>query len=216
MLDERTITSSLEDLGYVRLKKYTYRALWSSADVEHFLFFNVWDKGRLLAGDFGLRNVAAERFAYECLRLFAGPLFEDIEYDPGYGCSMRFCLGMLAGWDCRSSLNISKMSEAILVNKVACDSRDVLLPVVRHVLSAADLIAFLIRDDESSRWFRTSGAIRAAKIVYLGRQLGMNAGDLELILQPFLREIDANLGVPFTHDWQHGRAFLKKVLNYVN
>ena len=40
MFDEKPITSGLAELGYLRLKKRTFKASWSSADVEHFLFFS--------------------------------------------------------------------------------------------------------------------------------------------------------------------------------
>jgi hypothetical protein len=91
-----------------------------------------------------------------------------------------------------------------------------LFPVVRSVLSAADLLSFLIRDDESSRWLRVSGAVRAAKIVYLGRQLGMQTIEIEAMLQPYLKEIAANIGTNATADWDSPSVFLEKVLQYAN
>ena len=38
MFDEKPITSALAELGYRRLKRRTYKASWSSEDVEHFCF----------------------------------------------------------------------------------------------------------------------------------------------------------------------------------
>jgi len=194
VFDERSMTPGLAELGYLRLKKRTYKASWSSTDVEHFLFFSLYGGGNYFTCDFGLRNPAAERFAVDCLRLFAGPIFQDVRFDPRFDCHMRFSLGMLAGWPSRSSLVLSKMSETALADKVKYDISNVLFPVVRSVLSAADLFSFLMRDDESSRWLRVSGAIRAAMIVYLGRRMGISTSELNAMLQSHLKDIAGSLG----------------------
>jgi hypothetical protein len=216
MFDDKSMTPGLAELGYLRLKKRTYRASWSSTDVEHFLFFSLYGGGNYLECDFGLRNPSAERFAIECLKLFAGPIFQDVRFDSRFDCHMRFSLGMSAGWPSRSSLVISKMSGAALADKVKYDVRNVLFPVVRSVLSTADLFSFLVRDDESSRWLRVSGAIRAAQIVYLGRQLGMETTELKAKLQPYLKEIGANIGGNAPGDRVSPSVFLAKVLQYAN
>jgi hypothetical protein len=41
MFDEKSIAPGLAELGYLRLKKLTYKASWSLTDVEHFLFFSL-------------------------------------------------------------------------------------------------------------------------------------------------------------------------------
>jgi hypothetical protein len=216
MFDERSMASGLAELGYLRLKKQVYRASWSSTDVEHFLFLSLYGGGNYFTCEFGLRNAAAERFAVECLRLFGGPVFRDVRFDPRFDCRMRFSLGALAGWPSRSSLLITAMSDAALNDKIKSDIRDLLFPVVRSVLCAADLFSFLIRDDESSRWLTVNGAVRAAKIVYLGRQLGLQTIELEAMLQPFLQEIGANIGRGPTEDGVSPAVFLNDVLCYAN
>src|SRR4029453_18776033 len=216
MFDEKSMVPALADLGYLRLKKRIYKASWSSTDVDHFLFLSLYGGGNYFACEFGLRNAAAERFAVECLKLFAGPIFQDVRFDPRFDCRMRFSLGMLAGWPSRSSLELSTMFGAELVGRVQSEISSLLFPVVRSVLSAADLLSFLIRDDESSRWLRVSGAVRAAKIVYLGRQLGMQTIEIEAMLQPYLKEIAANIGTNATADWDSPSVFLEKVLQYAN
>src|SRR5262245_13009858 len=134
MFDEKSITPGLAELGYLRLRRLTYKASWSSTDVEHFLFFSLYGGGNYFYCDFGIRNPPAEQFAVECLRLFGGSLFQDVRFDPRYGCHMQFSLGMWAGWPTRSSLVVSKMSPAALADKVQSDVRDTLFPVIRSVL----------------------------------------------------------------------------------
>jgi len=189
MFDEKPITSGLAELGYRRLKKRTYKASWSSEDVEHFLFLSLHSGRHYFTCDFGIRNPPAERFALECLKLHGGPFFQTIWFDPCYSCSMRFCLGRLAGWGSPSSLTISDMSETDLADKVKSDVRDLLLPAVRFILAPADLFSLLIKDVEPCRWLGVSGALRAAMIVYLGRRMGMETRELESMLQPHLRDI---------------------------
>ena len=189
MFDEKSITSGLAELGYRRLKKRTYKASWSSADVEHFLFFSLHSGGRYFSCDFGIRNPPAERFALECVKLYGGPAFQSIRFDPRDGCSMRFSLGGLARWGTRWSLTISDMSEATLADKVTCAVRDDLLPAVRSILAPADLFSLLIKDVEPCRWLGVSGALRSAMIVYLGRRMGMETRELKSMLQPHLRDI---------------------------
>jgi hypothetical protein len=211
MFNEKSITPGLAELGYLRLKKRTYKASWSSADVEHFLFFSLYSGGHYFIGEFGIRNPPAERFALECLKLYGGPAFQSVRFDPRYRCSMRFSLGRLAGWGFRSSLTISDISEADLADKVKSDVRDHLLPAVRSILAPADLFSLLIKDVEPCRWLGVSGALRSAMIVYLGRGMGIQTSELESMLQPYLRDITGSV--------QRGVApgfFLAEVLRQSN
>jgi hypothetical protein len=189
MFDEKPITLGLAELGYRRLKKRTYKASWSSPDVEHFLFSSLHAGRRRFSCDFGIRNPPAEQFALECVKLYGGPAFQSIRFEPRDGCSMRFSLGGLARWGSLWSLDISDMSEATLADKVTGVVRDLLFPVVRSILAPADLFSLLVKDAEPCPWLGVSGALRAAMIVYLGRGLGIQTGELESLLQPYLREI---------------------------
>jgi hypothetical protein len=212
MFDEKSIAPGLAELGYLRLKKRTFKASWSSADVEHFLFLSLHSGGHYFTCDFGIRNPPAERFALECLKLYGGPFFQTARFEPPrYRCSMRFSLGRLAGWGFRSSLTISDMSEVALADKVKSDVRDHLLPAVRSILAPADLFSLLIKDVEPCRWLGVSGALRSAIIVYLGRRMGIETRELESTLQPHLRDIIGGV--------QRGVApsfFLSEVLREAN
>jgi hypothetical protein len=39
MFEDRLMRKELAAIGYDRLRKYIYRAWWSTASVEHFLYF---------------------------------------------------------------------------------------------------------------------------------------------------------------------------------
>jgi hypothetical protein len=211
MFDEKSITPGLAELGYLRLKKRTYKASWSSTEVEHFLFLSLYGGGNYFVCEFGIRNPPAERFAVECLKSFGGPLFQTLRFDPRFDCHMRFSLGGLAGWGPRWSLKLSGMSEAALADKVKCDVRDLLFPVIRSVLAPADLFSLLIKDVEPCRWLGVSGANRAAIIVYLGRRMGMQTSELEPTLKPYLKEIAGSLGRDVA-----SCSFLEEVLRQSN
>jgi hypothetical protein len=71
MFDEKSIAPGLAELGYLRLKKLTYKASWGSTDVEHFLFFSLYGGGDYFSCYFGMRNPDAERFARLMLALRA-------------------------------------------------------------------------------------------------------------------------------------------------
>lgn len=216
MFDEKSIIPGLSELGYVRLKRLTYKASWSSTDVEHFLFASLYGGGNYFLCDFGIRNPGAEQFGFECLRLFGGPDNRDLRFDPRYDCSNRFPLGKWAGWSIGWSLRISAFSEAAFAAKVKDDIEHLLLPVVRSILSPADLLSVLIKNVEPCSWVTVGGPIRAAKVVYLGRRLGVPTGELRSMLQPYLTQIGGALGRGGTGKMQSPSAFLEKVLQHAN
>jgi hypothetical protein len=214
MFDEKSITPGLSELGYRRLKRLTYKASWSSIDVEHFLFASLYGGGNYFRCEFGIRNPGAEQFGLECLKLFGGPLFHDVRFDPRYGCS-RFPLGKWAGWS-GWSLTISALSEAAFADKVKGDIEHLLFPVIRSILSPADLFSLLIKDVEPCRWIMGNGATRAAEVVYLGRRLGVTTSELRSMLQPYLTLIGGSIARGGTGKMQSSSAFLEKVLHYAN
>ena len=135
MFDEKSLTTGLSELGYVRRKRLTYKASWSSTDVEHFLFASVFGGGICFLCDFGIRNPGAEQFALECLKLFSAPRLREFRFNPRYDCSNRFPLGKWAGWSIGWTLTISEFSEAALADKVKGDVERLLLPIVRSILT---------------------------------------------------------------------------------
>jgi hypothetical protein len=216
MFDEKSITSRVSELGYVRLKRLTYRASWSSIDVEHFLFASTFAGGIRFLCDFGIRNLAAEQFSLECLKLFSAPGLRELRFNRRYDCSNRFPLGKWAGWSIGWTLTISAFSEAALADKVKDDVEHLLLPVVRSILSPGDLFSVLSKNVEPCSWVTLGGPLRAAQVVYLGRRLGVPTSELRSMLQPYLTLIGGSLGRDETGAWQSPTIFLEKVLHYAN
>ena len=140
----------------------------------------------------------------------------DVRFDPRYDCSNRFPLGKLAGWSIGWSLTISAFSEAAFADKVKGDIEHLLLPVVRSILSPADLFSVLIKNVEPCSWVTVGGPLRAAQVVYLGRRLGVTTSELRSLLQPYLTQIGGSLGRDETGAWQSPTVFLEKVLHYAN
>jgi hypothetical protein len=216
MFDEKSITPGLSELGYVRLKRVTYKASWSSTDVEHFLFATLFAGGDRFLCDFGIRNPGAEQFALECLKLFSAPRLRDVRFNPRYDCSNRFPLGKWAGWSIGATLTISAFPEAAFADKVKGDVEHLLLPIVRPIRSPADLSSVLSKNVEPCSWVTVGGVLRAAQVVYLGRQLGVTTSELRSMLQPYLKQIGGSLGRDETGEWQSPTAFLENVLHYTN
>ncbi len=216
MFDEKSLTPGLSELGYIRLKRLTYKASWSSTDVEHFLFASLFAGGNRFLCDFGIRNPGAEQFALECLKLFGGPRLRDVRFNPRYDCSNRFPLGKWAGWSIGWTLTISAFSEAAFADKVKGDVERLLLPVVRSILSPADLFSILSKNVEPCSWVTAGPPLRAAQVVYLGRRLGVTTSELRSMLQPYLTQIGGSLGRGGTGEWQSPSAFLENVLHYAN
>ena len=204
MFKESLITDALANLKYVRLKHLTYRASWSTSDVEHFLYFSRWGTPKnFLTAYFGLRNAGAEEFGIECIRAYGGDLYRILKHDARVDCTMTFSLGNLAGWSPRWSLYIPKIpthngvipeiSMASLGEKIRIDVRECLFPIIHDVTSLDRLLSLLLKDVEPCRWFRVNGAIRAAQIAYLARRLGLGTAEITSMLKPFEKELRASL-----------------------
>jgi hypothetical protein len=194
MLKEKAITLGLKELGYVRCGKFIYRTGWSTPDVEHYLYFSMYGTPKeFLAGDFGVRNEAAQSFGVKCVRAYGGALYQFVEVDKPMQCYMRFPLGKVAGWYPRWSLTLSTQPEAALVNLVKGAVQDSLLPVIRDVTDLGRLLSLLERDEEPVRWLHVNGAMRAAQIAYLARLLGMGTVEIRSMLRRREGELFAHL-----------------------
>lgn len=173
-----------------------YRAEWSSPEVEHYLFLETFDKGRLLQGSFALRNSAAERFARDLVVRFGSALLQRLPDWTPKTYYMKFSLGALAGWEPRKSLALEDDGKRKFVDSVADAVGSHLLPLVRSVQSAGDLLNFLLRDVGAVRWSVTNGAIRAAECVHLStRSRGLVP---ELEAQLLAHDAEIRLGLDTT------------------
>src|SRR5580698_6574902 len=70
------LTKALAPIGYIRVAKLTYRANWSTDDVEQFLSFDTYGNPKqYLSSSAGLRNLRAEAFAKQCHERYADKIF---------------------------------------------------------------------------------------------------------------------------------------------
>jgi hypothetical protein len=91
VFEDALMQRELEAIGYDRLRKYAYRASWSTAEVEHFLYLGK-DSRQYFTAEFGLRNPAAEEFSVEAIAKYGHSNFQLWlkERDPATACSVRF------------------------------------------------------------------------------------------------------------------------------
>jgi hypothetical protein len=197
MLDDVSLQTAMAEVGYQRLRRHVYRANWSSREVEHFIFFELYGRPKeYLTADFGFRNKEAQAFALRSIRAYGGEIYQMMRQDESSHCPMRFSLGQLAMWRTRSSLKISAMSGVELAEKIKIDIQELLFPVVRGVTTLDRLLSLLVVDEEPCPWVRCNGAIRAAMIVNLARQAGMESVDIHQLLKAYYNEISRHLSGP--------------------
>jgi hypothetical protein len=194
MLDERSLSTAMANLGYQWLKRHVYRADWSTSDVEHFMYFSLYGTPEdFVTADFGVRNREAEIFALGAIKIYGGNLYQLLQYNEETDTFMRFSLGTLASWGLRSSLRISTMSGVALARKIQADVIEKLLPVIRSVRNMNNLLSLLLTDAEPYPWVRCNGAIRATEIIHLAVRVGMNSAEIRKLLKPYHTWVGTNL-----------------------
>jgi len=199
MFDEPSLTKALAEIGYRRVKEHVYRAEWSSDDVEHFIYLQLYGypldvvASDFLTAHFGIRNKDAQLFAVQSLKTYGSKSAQLIRHDDT-DCPMRFELGRLAGdWGLLDSFALSQVSGFTVASKVRDTIKYKVFPAVRHVVNVNRLLAFLLADAEPCPWIRCNGALRAGMIVDLAHRLGMEQGVIEEALKPYLERIGMEL-----------------------
>jgi hypothetical protein len=176
------IEAVLFDVGYERLGEGVYKALWSTIEVEHFLYVSSDPKGRgIVSGDFGIRNDVAEAFSCNAIHAYGGEIFKLFKCAEPTTCAMRFSFGRLEprGWPIRRAIFSGKEVGERFLTLVT----EHLIPTVGHVGTLADLLALLVADMSYCPWLGTNGAIRAAQVVALAGQIGLGAAHIHAMLE---------------------------------
>jgi hypothetical protein len=186
------LTKALAPIGYVRVEKLTYRANWSTDDVEQFLSFDTYGNPKqFLSSDAGLRNPQAEAFAMQCRERYVGRMyFRDMPEGgyvfPHFFCPVHFDAGTFCSWKPRGSLNIPDFSPSNLSAKVVSELSAKLIPLVSAIRSSADLLKFLSNPDmTASPYIQMGDYYRAAQIAFLARKLGRPRAETQTILRGF-------------------------------
>src|SRR5712664_314791 len=210
VLEKPSLTAAMADVGYEYLKRHVYRAEWSTPEVEHFVYFQLYGTPKeYLAADFGIRNKEAESFAIRSIKAYGGDIYRLLRHDDRRDCSMRFSLGQLATWGIRSSLKISAVSGEALAEKIKHDIKQQLFPFIRDVTDLDRLLSLLLADEEPYPWIRCNGAMRAAMIAHLARRLGMQPAEIRDLLKPHNKRIAINL---FSSPDRDPSSYVEKII----
>lgn len=190
---ESVLEKAMREIGYTRFAKYIYRGLFSTEEVEHFVYFRRYGiRKRYLSGVFAARNRKADEFAIVEINKYGGELYRLMEYDTQYSCLMKFPLGILAGGQPRSSIDLEEWSPDELSSKLKNDVLSKLPPVVRPVTSLADLTFLLMRDSGPFNWVYGNAAMRLAQIIYLCKLLKLSDEGIAPLIEvhrPYIRAV---------------------------
>src|SRR5215510_10639015 len=97
MFDKTQLNAIMSRAGYDEVRDLTYRAAWSTDEVEHFVYYAIHGRtDRFLTAHFGLRNPCAEAFSVLSIQKYGGRfMFDALRYDKAASCTMRFAFGRL-------------------------------------------------------------------------------------------------------------------------
>jgi hypothetical protein len=194
MFDEASLKVALAEIGYRRLKRHVYRGEWST-EIEHFLYFRLTGTPKeFISANFGIRTKDADAFAHRAITAYEGEIFRlfPVGKDPD-NCVMRFTFGQLASWSGTARLYIPAMSGPALAAKIQHDIARILVPVVRQVTTLDRFLGLALSNTEFCPWVGGNGAMRAAVIIYVARQLGAQPDDIRAMLAPYQMRIEPQL-----------------------
>jgi hypothetical protein len=196
MFDDKVMQRELAGIGYCRLRKYIYRASWSTVAVEHFLYFGK-DSRQYFTAEFGLRNPDAEEFGIEAIAKYGHPNHQLWlrERDAATACSMTFEFERLDKFS-RSSwprVRLPEISGHDLAILVAGFVRKSLLPIIAGITGLESYLAFLLADREPHPWFASNMMIRAAQVVAVSSQLGYSKDETKELLKPHSESIEKEM-----------------------
>jgi hypothetical protein len=186
---EAYVNPALRDAGYECVDKGVYRALWSTVEVEHFIYvfgnprsFDDPKRTDTVSGDFGIRNSVAEAFSCNAIHTYGGEIFNLFKCAEPTSCAMRFSFGRLepSGWPILRPL----LSGKELGERFRAFVAEHLIPTIGRVTTLGDLLALLAAEMSHCPWSASNDAIRAAQIVALARQIGLGANHIRAMLEP--------------------------------
>ena len=194
MFREAPVRDAMASVDFERVRRLVYRHPRDFADVNHFLYFNVWGTPKeYLAAVYGLGNLQADNYATRCLLKYGGRVYERWKRNRAEEAVTRISFGRLAGWRPRDSIHVQQVTDDILTRKIAASVNAHLVPLCKKVRTRADLLTLLTSDAEPVSWALTNGAARAAQIAYLALNLGESAVTVRKRLRCFDRYVAAQL-----------------------
>jgi len=194
-----------------------YKAPWSTEEVEHFIYVSdhrgdlTEPKLRdLVWASFGMKNAAAEDFSCKAIHAYGGDVLKLFRCGEATSCAIRFAFDRVepVGWPIRShGLSANEIRERFRVFITQH-----LAPTVGHVRTLRDLLGLLIADMSHCPWAGSNGAIRAAQIVALARQMGLGGDHVRTMLELRMQHI-AQGGDKRSEIRANPTAYLEKLLD---
>jgi hypothetical protein len=170
----------LQGYGYQLINDGVYRAIWSTVEVEHFIYLHEPQRVTSYFGaDFGIRNFMAEVFSCNVIHAYGGELLKLFRCAEPTSCAMRFSFARLKPPP--RPMPFTESNDFILNLPGLLESH--LMPIVRNVASLNGFFSILTSDVDSFSWAASNGAIRAAQIVAVAGQLGVNHMTVREILK---------------------------------
>ncbi|MBX3446185.1 MAG: hypothetical protein KF765_05485 [Parvibaculaceae bacterium] len=197
MYDDALMQTNLAGIGYERLRKYIYRASWSTPHVEHFLYFGQ-DSRRYFMAQFGLRNPDAQQFGIAAMVKYGHPNFQlwAKELDVAVDCSMTFHFASLDKVSLTSfpRVRVPDIGGSELTNLVVDFIRGNLLPVIDAITDLESYLAFIVADRPPNPWLISPNhMIRVAQVVALAAQLGRSGDEIRELLRPYDSQIEKRM-----------------------
>jgi hypothetical protein len=180
---EPALNEAMAALGWTPVTSRAFRAPWSTEHVEHYLYWKFAFQGTSLTFGFGLRNLISEEYARDCACLYGGLERRMLQKAfANHRCYMSQFLARVTT-DARQLLILFRcLSESEFRSMVTDIVQERVRPALSSITSLKALSAILISRDDRCPWYAVNGAIRAAKIVKLGRMLGTTPHDIEMSL----------------------------------
>jgi len=190
------LSSELKVIGYsfVKYDSYVksdvYKADFSNDEVEHYLYITYYNIDKHdIGAHFGLRNENAQNFAY--LSGLKCKIIPNINknYNKNLHSFMHFSFGRL--FSPFHPLNLPRFSSFNESKEVlSWNLKQFLLPVILKIDKTRKLLESLVNDKEPIPWLCTNYALRAAYIVSLSRQIGLERSAIQSFLLPQSRGIE--------------------------
>jgi hypothetical protein len=180
---EELIDVELLSLGFLRRENGVYEFQNKCSSVKALLFIASVDTRRHVPSlNFGLRNDEAERFGVDMIRQFGGDfLAKSLRYNSTTSCAMRYDLFRLPGvsYEDLSRINVDTTIVSVIHSRV----KNYLIPIFSETEDNRGLLKILLSNEEPCPWSANNGAIRAAQVVCLSRQIGVFADECFTILK---------------------------------
>jgi hypothetical protein len=211
--DVKTVLVDVMDsLDYQRVVDDSFRARWSSRDVEHYLYWRVSRNETFLMGEFGLRNPVSEQYAQDCAVLYGGWPRKDLRlrYEQ-HSCFMRLTFDRLDLDSKELMIMFTRMTDSELRSQLLEIVESKVLPALSPIASFNDLYSTLEADGRLCPWFATNAVLRAAKLAKLGKMLGMPTEALESTLLQHQAVIQK-----FIRSDQNVQVYIQKIISHEN